>query len=263
MLVLVACSGIPSARERQSYANQLALAHHWQALGISAKHFNLMAYLPDEIEEDDVLTLYLEGDGFAWVTRSQPSVDPTPLNPVALHLALAHKRGNVAYLAPPCQYINAADEQCSQRYWTEARFAKEVIDATDIAIDSLKQHFNAKKLVLVGYSGGGAVAALVASRRTDVVQLITVAGNLDHHAWTLYHRVRPLSGSLNSADIAAVIADLPQTHYVGGKDRIIPLELAQRWPVEFRGVNNENVRVLPMADHACCWIPLPGRTGPN
>ncbi|KGK42128.1 hypothetical protein LH51_09375 [Nitrincola sp. A-D6] len=256
-LGLVACSGIPSVDERKIHANHLAAAQHWQPLRIPAKNFNLMAYLPGDEVEGDVLTLYLEGDGFAWVNRSQPSANPTPLNPLALRLALAQKYGNAAYLARPCQYIDAADEACYQRYWTDARFAQEVIDATDIAIDTLKQHFNASELILVGYSGGAAVAALVAARRTDVVHLITVAGNLDHLAWTAHHRVRPLSASLNPADVALVLADLPQTHFIGGLDQIIPLQLAQRWPVAFRGINDTNLRILPMADHACCWVPLP------
>jgi hypothetical protein len=44
------------------------------------------------------------------------------------------------------------------------------------------------------------VASLVAARRHDVVRLVTVAGNLDHLAWTTLHGVSPLTGSLNPAD---------------------------------------------------------------
>ncbi|WP_417583822.1 alpha/beta hydrolase family protein [Nitrincola sp.] len=256
-LVLAACSGIPSVQERQTHADELASAHGWQALRLPAGDFNLMAYLPKVNADETLLTLYLEGDGFAWVSRSQPSSDPTPRDPLALRLALAQASGNAVYLARPCQYINAANEGCNPRYWTEARFAAEVIDATNIAIDTLKQHYNTSELVLVGYSGGGAIAALVAARRTDVVRLVTVAGNLDHRAWTAHHRVAPLRASLNPADVAASLVDLPQTHYVGGLDRVIPLELAQRWPVGFRGANNKNLRLLDSADHSCCWVPLP------
>jgi hypothetical protein len=66
-----------------------------------------------------------------------------------------------------------------------------VISASNQAVDALKQRYGAQEIVLVGYSGGGAVAALVAARRTDVVRLVTVAGNLDHLAWTHLHSVPP------------------------------------------------------------------------
>jgi hypothetical protein len=33
--------------------------------------------------------LYIEGDGYAWKNRHEPSNDPTPMNPVAMRLAAA------------------------------------------------------------------------------------------------------------------------------------------------------------------------------
>jgi hypothetical protein len=50
-----------------------------------------------------MLTVYIEGDGFAWLSRSQASYDPSPLNPVGLELALRHPLGESAYLARTCQ----------------------------------------------------------------------------------------------------------------------------------------------------------------
>jgi alpha/beta superfamily hydrolase len=88
-----------------------------------------------------------------------------------------------------------------------------------MAIDQLKQMVGASKLQLVGYSGGANVAALAASERTDVIHLVTVAGNLDHASWTRHHRVKPLVNSLNAADIAHQLDRLPQTHWVGGQDQ--------------------------------------------
>ena len=54
-----------------------------------------------------------------------------------------------------------------------------VVRVSKQAIDTLKQQFQSEEIVLVGYSGGGAIAALVAARRADVADLISVAGNLD------------------------------------------------------------------------------------
>ncbi|WP_210731901.1 alpha/beta hydrolase [Hydrogenophaga sp. PAMC20947] len=252
-LLLAGCSTLPSASERQAHAMALASSKGWLSSHIPAGDFDLVAYAPPSLTAGKPLTVYIEGDGFAWISGTQPSTDPTPRDPLALRLALAQPAGHAVYLARPCQYVNAAQSGCAQRYWTEARFAPEVIHAMNLAIDDLKQRFNVTKLVLVGYSGGAAVAALVAARRTDVARLITVAGNLDHRAWTSYHRVRALDVSLNAADSATLSADLPQTHFLGGHDRVMPPALARKWPVAFTGLNASNLRIVEDADHACCW----------
>jgi dienelactone hydrolase len=252
-LVLAGCVGAPSPSTRVLDAQALAAQNGWNERIIAAGEFELSAFHPRDFRAGSPLTIYIEGDGFAWATSSHPSTDPTPINPVALKLALAHPAGNAAYLARPCQYTMPRGETCSQRYWTNARFAPEVINAMNVAISTLKDRFAARELVLVGYSGGAAIAALVAARRDDVVELVTVAGNLDHAAWTSHHRLSPLSGSLNAADVARNIAHIPQTHFIGKQDRVIPPELAQQWPEAFSGSRQENIRIIASFDHGCCW----------
>jgi len=39
----------------------------------------------------------------AWLAVPRPSQDPTPVDPLALRLALVQPTGNAAYLARPCQ----------------------------------------------------------------------------------------------------------------------------------------------------------------
>lgn len=253
-LWLASCAAIPTALERQAHTTGLAASKGWLPSRIAAGDFELVAYAPPNLTVAKRLTVYIEGDGLAWISGNQPSTDPTPRDPLALRLALAQPAGHAVYLARPCQYVNAAQSGCAQRYWTEARFAPEVIEAMDLAIGSLKQRYSATRLVLVGYSGGAAVAALVAARRTDVMELITVAGNLDHRAWTSHHQVRALNASLNAADSASLLANLPQTHFLGGKDRVIPPALARHWPVALTGLDQSNLHVLASADHACCWV---------
>jgi len=252
-MLLSACATVPAPAERRQFADTLAAAKGWQATELAVAPFTLVAYVPATIAKAPGLTVYIEGDGFAWLTGSQPSSDPTPRDPLALRLALAHPAGNAAYLARPCQYVDAERSACAQRYWTEKRFAPEAIDAANRAVDVLKQRFGAQQLTLVGYSGGGAVAALLAERRTDVARLVTVAGNLDHRAWTAHHRVQPLSGSLNAADDAAQLERLPQTHFIGVRDRVIPPELAQKFPLAMRGVGSSKLRIVADYDHHCCW----------
>lgn len=128
----------------------------------------------------DVLRVYIEGDGHAWQSRTRPSADPTPHNPVGLRLALADPSpAPLLYLARPCQYARGEVlRHCATRYWTSARLSEEVISSLDAAVSAAKAHSGARHVALVGFSGGGGAAALLAARRRDVVFLGSVAGNL-------------------------------------------------------------------------------------
>jgi hypothetical protein len=220
---------------------------------IRAEPFNLVSYLPVPQKTGQRLTVYIEGDGFAWISESQPSLDPTPLNPIGLKLALADQNGNAVYLARPCQYIDAEANGCAQRYWTGARFSPEVIASENEAISQLKSRFRAQTLTLVGYSGGGATAALVAARRTDVARLITVAGNLDPQSWAVYHHIQPLIKSLNPVDEIAGLTAIRQWHFVGGKDNVIPPSLVESYAARFPVGQRPAVLIEPTFDHQCCW----------
>ncbi len=262
MLALSACAGMTPQARRQ-HADALATAKGWQKLLLPSGDFVLTAYVPAAIVTSDTLTVYIEGDGFAWLTSSQPSSDPTPRDPIGLKLALKNTRGAAAYLARPCQYMEESDaRECAAAYWTDRRFALQVIEASDRAIDALKQRAHADKLMLVGYSGGGAVAALVAARRRDVVQLVTIAGNLDHPVWTTLHRVSPLTGSLNPADAWRDLQNIPQMHFVGGRDKNMPVEIVNAYRATFpeyagrpcRSFRMPTMHAAGSIDGRPCWM---------
>lgn len=252
LLCLAACSTLPTPAERATTAQALALPGNWQASTLSSSTFMLRSYGPAHIRADLPLSIYIEGDGFAWLNREQPSGDPTPIDPLALRLALAQPDGNAVYLARPCQYLAAQDRRCAQRYWTDARFSAEVIQATDEAISQLKNRYGARQISLIGYSGGAAVAALVAAGRHDVDRLVTVAGNLDSQAWTEHHRISPLRHSLNPADAAKRLAQIPQWHLLGQQDRVIPALIAQSF-ARRAPAQQQFIVSFPGFDHHCCW----------
>lgn len=253
-LLLAGCVQVPSLQERRAVADELAGGHGWQAEAIAAKPFVLVAYLPRLVEQAATLTVYIEGDGLAWLNGSTPSADPTPRRPLALQLALAQPGQNIAYLARPCQYnADTQAARCRQVYWTHKRFAPEVIAATDTAVGVLKARFGAQHIQLVGYSGGGAVAALVAARRDDVSRLVTVAGNLDTQAWTRLHRITPMTGSLNPAEARAQLAHIRQVHFSGATDWNVPPEMAKVFAAGFPADSRPEVRVIEGFDHVCCW----------
>lgn len=226
----------------------------WTGERIEAAPFALQVFYPASLATAPTLSIYIEGDGLAWVGSSSVSTDPTPLNPLALKLALKDA-GPAAYLARPCQYVLREDPVgCESKFWTSHRFAEEVVAASDAAVEVLKQRFHAQHLRLVGFSGGGAVAALVAARRQDVTELITIAGNLDHRAWTDGHHLSPLAGSLNPADFSASLARLPQTHFIGGKDQTVGEAVARAYARRFPPAQRPRLVVMPDFDHHCCWV---------
>lgn len=92
----------------------------------------------------------------------------------------------------------------------------------DAAISHYLRQTPGQPVVLTGYSGGGAIAVLIAARCKDIALLRTVAGNLNHVAVNRLHRVAPMPDSLNPADVASEIAAVPQLHFSGDTDRIVP-----------------------------------------
>jgi dienelactone hydrolase len=251
-LFLIACTTIPSGEDRTASAFHSAKTQGWKSSEIDAGAFRLLSFFPIIQPSSETLTVFIEGDGLAWLSRSKPSFDPTPINPISLNLALQFPTNTaVAYLARPCQYLIDQNTNCSQKYWTSHRFSSEVIKSQNIALDKLKITTGASKLRLIGYSGGGAIASLLAAYRDDVTQLITVAGNLDHQAWTTYHRLTPLHGSLNPVDVRSQIAHIPQVHFIGENDTVVPAEVVKRF-IEFNPPNTQ-VKLIPGADHNCCW----------
>lgn len=194
---------------------------------LSAGQFQLTAFVRIA-RPDRPLTIYIEGDGLAWISRTEPSRDPTPQRAIGLQLALADDGPNVAYLARPCQFtpmtLNAI---CGPAWWTGKRFSETVVASMDAAVDTLAARVPGQRIDLVGYSGGGAIAVLVAAQRTDIASLRTVAGNLDSEAVNRLHGVSSMPESLNPIDVAPRIGALPQWHLAGSADKIIPQHIAR------------------------------------
>ena len=251
-----ACSQGRSVESRILRADDIIQASEFELLLLNTPYFTLQSayHFP---KDKHLLTVYIEGDGRSWVSRYQLSSDPTPINPVALRLALINAEknpsSNIAWLARPCQYQpNNKDVNCESKYWSSHRFDQKVIDSTNAAIDQLMQKSGASKVRLIGFSGGAAVAALVAAQRKDVDSLVSIAGNLDHQQVNQYHGVTPLRGSLNPKAVVMQLASTPQVHFVGVNDEVIPAAVAD----DFIKVQNNNCAqkvVVPSAGHIDGW----------
>lgn len=255
--MLVSACASTSIAQRHRASQKIAADAGWQQLELDAGPFVLAAFVPPQPDtgKDDTLTIYIEGDGLAWVDARTPSFDPTPGHPLALQLAIKDPSHHAVYLGRACQYVQGDKRRnCSARYWTNARFAPEVIKASNLAIDQLKQRHHAKRIILIGYSGGAAIATLSAAQRQDVSQLITIAGNLETTAWTTQQHLSPLTGSLNPADAWEALINIPQRHYVGLQDKVVPPIFASMYRDRFPIGQQPEIIHVPGFDHHCCWV---------
>jgi dienelactone hydrolase len=253
-LGLAACETSPLTM-RQEVATRLASPAWMIKRQIPAGLFALTAYerMHTRFAPADV---YIEGDGTAWLSKKRMSRNPTPKNPVALHLATRDKADNVAYLARPCQYSGMLDPEanCGEEYWTGKRYSPEVLAAYNAALDEMKMRYDISSFNLVGFSGGGTIAALLAAQRDDILSIRTVAGNLDHKAHSAYHEVSSLEGSLNPPEFAAKLATMPQYHFIGGQDEVVPPAVLHSYLQSLGPTSCVNYKFIQEAEHEEGWV---------
>lgn len=200
------------------------------------------------------LTIYIEGDGLAWKGRSRLSEDPTPIRQTTVQLAVQDEEQNVAYLARPGQFLDSDQLRgVDAVYWSDKRFSEEVLASMNSAVSTLAMISGAKSLHLVGYSGGAAIAVLIASRRTDIASIRTVAGNLDPTEVNRIHHVSPLTGSLDPMSAAAKVSGIPQIHYTGSKDSVVTGQIAQRFLEASGDGSCITLRSVDGATHSKGW----------
>lgn len=252
LLLLAGCTFIdPGGRETLL---DRAEAQGWKGALVEAKPFTLFTLSQRRPASDRSLqVIYIEGDGLAWLDRTTVSANPTPQQPVALRLALADPKASL-YIGRPCQYLDTAQTaRCDPRYWTSHRYAPEVVEALSRAIDRFKNGADGK-IELIGYSGGGVLAALIAARRSDVRHIITVAANLDLAAWTRTLGVDEMTASLDPAREANKIGTIAQYHLVGAKDETVPPSVVRSYIGHLPISAARNlVEEVPGYGHTCCW----------
>ncbi|MDR1871630.1 MAG: alpha/beta hydrolase [Deltaproteobacteria bacterium] len=246
LAALTACA--PVGAKRWEAEVQRGWGRGFRPLTLSTPPFHLAALLKGSQSEE--LVVYIEGDGRA-IIHGQPASDPTPRDSQSLDLALLDPAPTVLYLARIGQFqpLDAVKE--NSIYWTDKRLSEEAVVAANAAIEQVKLMVKATKLHLIGYSGGGGIAALVAERRLDVASLVTVAGLLDTDFWTRNRGWRPLNGSLNPIKNAWAVAFIPQLHIYGTKDQVIDPMLSERFA---KAAQFTNITRLPQdTDHYSGW----------
>jgi pimeloyl-ACP methyl ester carboxylesterase len=200
------------------------------------------------------LWVFIEGDGEPWREwrgwrgGSEPSVDPTTRDPLALQLAI-RTPATAAYITRPC-YQKQLAPNCTPEQWTFARYSPEIVDSMAAVVREAQGSAGADSVVLAGYSGGGVLAVLIAERLDKVTAVVTIGANLDTDAWVAHHGYLPLSGSLNPARSEREHR-WPELHLQGANDAIVPPATTDEY---FRRYPTAQRRIVERYDHVCCWI---------
>ena len=105
----------------------------------------------------------------------------------------------------------------------------------------------------MGYSGGAGVAMYLGSINNKSVKSIrTVAGNINHNALTQLLNISNLSKSLNFYPIVKKANKVPQVHYYGLEDKVVPNQLQISY--KNQNVDNKCINIKPVnATHDSGW----------
>lgn len=240
--------------------NEFATELGFERSQLRVKGFDLLVYEnPSQFARktrlDDpprALHVYLEGDGSPWRYRTIIMPDPTPRNPLMLRLMALDEQPSV-YVGRPCYNGTFADARCDSRLWTSGRYSNVVVESMVAAVNVLAKRYKSDEIRLLGHSGGGALALLLAQRIPTVTHVVTIAGNLDTDAWTTHHGYTPLYSSLNPAKQPELRSGVNQWHLLGARDKVVPIQIARPF-VESQAAASGFL--FAGYDHGCCWLNL-------
>ncbi|MFK8021296.1 MAG: alpha/beta fold hydrolase [Pseudomonadales bacterium] len=247
VLLLDGCTSVPALQRAISQYGLMSFS-------LQAKQFQVMVLQKNESPlVSQRLHIYLEGDGRPW-QGDQPAFDPSGTHLLALKMMLQDPVPS-AYLTRPCYHRADPDRQvaglCEANHWTSGRYSPIIVAAMVDAVEALVEERNAAELSLVGYSGGGTLALLIANQLSSPpARVVTVAAVLDTTRWTEFHKLLPLTQSLNPIDEVSASSAFQQVHLFGVKDTVVPPHLNQHY-----ADRHTKAHYLSFDDfgHQCCW----------
>lgn len=237
ILTISGCAFTP-AHERIARENQ------WRINKLETNFFEHVVISKQNRGEGPIF-VFIEGDGRPWVMRHLISSDPTPSKILTLNL-MENTPFDSVFIGRPCYFGLAQSKNCTKKFWTSHRYSPEIINSMAQIIDKVRSP--SQSLTLVGHSGGGSIATLLAAKVSTPVNVITIAGNLDTEAWVRLHGYYPLHGSLNPISHANLKGVL-HLHFAGGRDENVPATQIKN----FSQRHNGKYWVQPKFDHVCCW----------
>lgn len=245
LLVVAQISGCASPAQR---IDDRAVDLGYRRVVVRGDGFSHVAYIKNgRATPNSALHVYLEGDGTPWARKRVAASDPTPRKPLMLEFMLLDPAPSI-YLGRPCYHGLNKVKACTPEMWTDKRYSEAVVASMSAALDRLSVDYQA--LVLLGHSGGGTLAMLLAERQPKTETVITVAANLDTERWAALHKQQPLTGSLNPATRPPLPVQIRQMHFAGAEDDNVPPMLVRDAIAQQQGAT---FKVFPKQDHSCCW----------
>jgi pimeloyl-ACP methyl ester carboxylesterase len=243
LLIAAACATPSQKAERR------ASALGFERQGVTGSHFeHILYWKPGSERSDAALHVYIEGDGSPRRAMRYRPPDPTPSNLVMLEL-MALDPGPSLYLGRPAQHGTPAEPWD----WTVGRYSNDVADSMARALENWSRANGRREFVLIGHSGGGTLAMLLAERVENTLGVVTLAGNLDLEAWALHHDYQPLDGSEDPARRPPLDRDIFQLHLLAGRDQRVPIALVES---SIARQPDPKTRRFPDFDHSCCWTTI-------
>ena len=247
-IILSGCHSSPKSTD----TNFLISSKQLQTNIINTTTHSIMTLIPDKTSSSRKLRVYIEGDGKAWMRSGRPSPNPTPVNRLVHKIMSEDPESNIAYMARPCQYV--LQPNCSPHTWTFGRYDDQIIESMNTALSELKLHGNYEQIELVGYSGGATIALLLATRRNDITNVRTIAGNLDPRFTNEYHKVSPMPTALNPIDATDRLSAVPQIHFYGEEDSVIPEIISKHYAAQFKNSDCIKIQSVKGANHHSGWV---------
>ena len=242
LFILLAGCATPAQRFDQQAQN-----FGFQSQSVRTEHFQHKIYTTKPLRDGDTLHVYLDGDGTPWERNRWVAEDPTARNPLILRLMQQDKAAAIL-LGRPCYYGLSKTLACNNKYWTSHRYSKTVVDSMAMALNIWLTEHDFKHVVVIGYSGGGAIAVLMADKIKKLSAIVTVAANLNVAKWSEFHGYVPLKNSLNPADFPDI--KIKQIHFAGKNDEVVPAFIIKEYAAK-----QKHAKYYEFAekDHACCW----------
>ncbi|WP_342117311.1 alpha/beta fold hydrolase [Pseudoduganella sp. OTU4001] len=241
---LAACATPAERFERRAAALGFA------SMQLQGQGFEHRAYAAQAGRAGGTLHVYVEHDGTPWSSIDRVAADPTPRTAYALEL-MAKDSGPRLFLGRPCYFQLQTAPECGPLQWTHERYSPQVVGSMVAALRRYLAAQPHRHVVLVGYSGGGTLAWLMAAQMPEATGVVTIAANLDIDSWTRLHGYSALAGSLNPATAPALPPGVAQRHYAGGRDANVPPAVLRSF-----ALRHPRASVVEIAefDHTCCWL---------
>lgn len=251
---LSSCGHNPSLYKKKM--DSFASENNFEKKIIQSQGFEIVTYQKIQNPSSEYI-FYIEGDGLIFdKVRYQITKDPTPNSIFLIELANMDMRDNIVYVARPCQFIDidSSDVCKDNKLWTSHRYSPKIISVMRDVINKISL---GKNYQLIGFSGGGGIASLIAKDSNNISSLVTIAGNIDHVSFNEYQNSAHMTGSLNPVDYAKELAKIPQIHYSGSRDRVVVSSLLEQAVNKIKKTKNANKNIhhitIKGAGHDSGW----------